>query len=172
MKTHYEYKKVLLGLTLVMALFVVGATISYAENPDNYVEPIKVKTESNMVVKDRSPEGSKIGFSINQSGAVQFGGAKFVSLSGSNVSVTVSGLSLTLVTNSSTQIIGVSNLSDIASGDILSGKGNIDQSTGVITLAILRDESRSSLMIADLERQIQSLLEQLRKLQAEFKNLR
>ncbi|OGY22039.1 MAG: hypothetical protein A2126_01495 [Candidatus Woykebacteria bacterium GWB1_45_5] len=172
MKTHYGYKKILFLATLVAGLLVVGAMSLYANTSENNDEPVKVKTEINTVVKDRSPEGSRISLSVDQSGSVKFGGAKFVSLSDLSISVTVSGLPLILVTNSSTQIVGVSDLGSINSGDILSGKGSIDQSTGVITLSLLRDESQSSIKIADLEKQIQALLEQLRKLQAEFKNIR
>lgn len=172
MKTHYGYKKVLFLGILVMGLMVLGTLMVSANTSENYSEPVKVKTEDSVVYKEKSSEGSKLGLSINQSGAVQFSGAKFVSLSGSSVSVTVSGLPLTINTNSSTQIVGVAGLSDIASGDILSGKGTIDSSNGVITASLLRDESQSSVKIADLEKQIQSLLEQLRKLQAQFNSIR
>ena len=152
--------------TLFSAKFTFDLTVPSAD-------PVKVKTEYKMETKVENKaayEGSKVGFSINPSGAVQFGGAKFVSLSGSNISITIYGLPLTLVTNSSTQLVGVTNLGDMKSGDILSGKAQVDQSSGVIMALHVRDESQTSSRIADLEKQIQILLEQLKKLQAEVKN--
>ena len=176
MKTDLMFiNKTLLATVIALCLLVTGviSNLAFANTANNdYVEPIKVKTENSMVVKDKSLEGSKINLSIDQSGSVKFGGAKFISLSGSNVSVTISGLPLTLVTNSNTQIIGVTSIGNINPDDILSGKGIIDQSTGTITLSLLRDESQSSVMITDLEKQIQSLLDQLRKLQAQFNSIR
>lgn len=155
MKKHYTLPTILLVICLLVA--GVTANLVYATTTPGY---------------SGKSEESRINLSINQAGNVQFNGAKFVSLSGLNVSVTILGLPLTLVTDSTTQVVGVSSLSGIASGDTLSGKGKIDQTTGVITALSIRDESQVSQMVTDLQKRIQALLEQLRQLQAEFKGLR
>lgn len=172
----FKFKKssTLLAIGFTLAALLM-ANLAFAETNSNNEEPVKVKTEYEVKIKSEnmgSSVGSKIGFSINPSGNVQFGGAKFVSLSGSNVSITIYGLPLTFVTNSSTNLVGVASLGDMKSGDILSGKGQIDQSSGSITALHIRNESQTSSRIADLEKQIQALLEQLKKLQSEVKNVR
>ncbi|MGB3922128.1 MAG: hypothetical protein WBL19_02525 [Minisyncoccia bacterium] len=176
MNTFTLKKDVSLLLVISLALAILfSARLAFAENSPSDTEPVKVKTEYEVKYKSEnrsSSEVSKVGFSINPSGAVQFGGAKFVSLSGANVAVTIYGLPLTLVTSSSTQLVGVSSLADMKAGDVLSGKGQINESAGTITALHIRDESQTSSRIADLERQIQVLLEQLKRLQAEVKNVR
>lgn len=112
---------------------------------------------------------SKLSLIINADGTVQFGGAKFVSLNGSNIYITAYGLPLTLSTNSNTQILGVASLSNMIAGDTLSGKGSINQSTGIITASSIRNESQNQQKIIDLENQIKSLMEQLKRLQVEMK---
>ncbi len=175
---EYTFRRgIILGVLATGLVFAVmfSAQLAFAENSTKEPEPIKVKTEYKVETKSENKamhEGSKVGFSINPSGTVQFSGAKFVSLSGSNVAITIYGLPLTLVTNSSTQIVGVASLADMKSGDILSGKGQIDEASGGITALHIRDESQTSSRIAELEKQIQSLLEQLKRLQAEVKNVR
>ncbi len=176
MNTFTLKKDVSLLLVVGLALAILfSARLAFAENNSSNTEPAKVKTEYEVKYKSEnrgSSEVSKVGFSINPSGGVQFGGAKFVSLSGSNVSITIYGLPLTLSTNSSTQLVGVASLGDMKAGDILSGKGQIDESSGMIMALHIRDESQTSSRIADLEKQIQALLEQLKRLQAEVKNVR
>lgn len=160
-------------LVIVGVLTVGVSSIALAGNtPDT---SSSVKTENKSVAKDSvkdNSEGLRPSLIVDQSGVVKFSGARLVSTSASGATMTVMGLPLTFVTNSSTQIVGITSLSNAVSGDVFSGRGEINQSTGVITATSIVNESRRNIMIADLEKQINSLLEQLRQLQAEFKTLR
>lgn len=153
-----------------IGLLVLGtASFVYAGNVD---PATYVKTEDKYKVVEAKPVESKVSLSIDKSNYVQFSGAKFVSLNGSNINMTVSGLPLTLSTDGNTQILGVSSASNMVAGDILSGKGTINPNNGVITAMQVRDESQNSQKITDLENQIKSLMDQLKKLQAEFNSIR
>ena len=160
-------KKLHLLVLSITMLFSLGI---YASVHAGNVDPaLYQKTEKVYETVEKS--SSKISLVINADGSVQFGGAKFVSLNGSNINITVYGLPLTLSTNSSTQVSGVASISNMAVGDTLSGKASINQSTGVITALSVRDESQNQQKITDLENQIKALLEQLKKLQSEMKGV-
>lgn len=161
-------KNYVIGLFLgFMALSC--ASFVYAGNVD---PATYVKTEDKYKVIETKPVESKVSFSIDKSNYVMFSGAKFVSLNGSNINMTVSGLPITLSTDGNTQILGVSSVSNMLAGDVLSGKGTINPNNGVITAVQVRDESQNSQKITDLENQIKSLMDQLKKLQAEFNAIR
>ncbi len=148
---------------------LVSGSVVYAGNVD---PATYVKTEEKYKMVETKSVESKVSLSIDKSNSVQFSGAKFVSLSGSNLNITVSGLPLALSTDSNTQILGVASISSIAPGDILSGRGTINPNNGVITVISVKDESQNLQRITDIENQIKSLMEQLKRLQAEFQATR
>ncbi len=164
MKKNYVVFSILL---LAGFLITSGAQSIVSANSEGYTNEYKKETEYKTIEYKKIE--SKVSLSINQNGDVQFGGGKVVSVNGSTLNITVSGLPLSISTNSSTQIMGVSALSNMVAGDTVSGKGTINSSTGVITATIIKNESQNAQKITDLENQIKVLMEQLKKLQAESK---
>lgn len=159
MKKHY----VLFGALLLAGFLTVTTSSLISANSNG-----EMNTYSEIKYEAKKVE-SKVTLSINQHGEIQFSGGKFVSLNGSTINITVSGLPLSISTNTSTQIVGVAGLSSMAVGDVISGKGSINASTGIITATLVKNESQNTQRITDLENQIKALMEQLKKLQAESK---
>lgn len=124
--------------------------------------------ESEQESNGNSSSGSAASLSVGNSGETSLNGAKLVSVSGQNLSVTVFGLPITVsVASSTTQFTGVSSASDLATGDILSIKGSIDSATGIVAASEVRDESQRLQQISSIQAQIQALLDEIHKLQAQ-----
>ncbi len=114
--------------------------------------------------------GTQPQLSITSSASVRLKGAKVISLSGSNLSVTVFGLPINITTlaSTTTQFIGVADIAHVAIGDTLSVNGTIDQNSGIVTASKIQDESQRQKTIDSIKQQIQMLLDQIRALQAQI----
>ena len=111
--------------------------------------------------------GGAAKLSIEGLGVTQASGAHVTSVSGNALTVSVFGVSLNLSVSSTTQMVGVTALSDVAVGDTVTIKGTIDQATGVVAASLVQDETQKQSMITSIQQQIQALLAQLQQLQLE-----
>lgn len=121
--------------------------------------------------QDKGSAQMATGLSINGQGNVMIQNAKVSSLSGQNMMLSVFGIPLTIMdVASSTQIIGVADFAHITVGDMVSVRGTIDQTSGVVTAMQIRDMSQQQQLIASLYQQIQALLAQIKALQGQVHN--
>lgn len=118
----------------------------------------------------RELEGARSTLTINGNDMVQLNRGKVVSVSGQTLSVSVFGLTLTVTASASTTLAGVADIAHINVGDTVSVKGIIDPASGVIAAMVIRDESQNQQLIDSIRQQIQTLLDQLRKLQQQAGN--
>jgi hypothetical protein len=110
--------------------------------------------------------GSQPSFGIQPSGQVMLQHGTVTASSGSSLTVSVQGFSVSFVIDSGTQITGTAS-STIATGDTVNIKGSINSSSGVITAKAIQDQMTNA-QVEGIKAQIKALLDQLHSLQAQF----
>jgi len=123
-----------------------------------------------------SQNGGTPSLSVNPANKIVINGASLVSNSGQSMSIKIFGFNLNLAITPSTVVAGVtqasasstSPVSDMKTGDIIDVTGQIDSASGIVTVSQIRDETMRQQNDQNIQQQIQVLLEQLRKLQAQL----
>lgn len=113
-------------------------------------------------------------FTINAANKVVANGASLVSNSGQSLVIRTFGLNLNLAITPSTSLIGAaqastSTIADMKAGDVIDLTGQIDPSSGLITVAQIRDETMQQQNMQSIQQQIQALLQQVKQLQDQLK---
>lgn len=109
--------------------------------------------------------------SIESRGKADIKGATVTAVSGSNLSVSVFGLSLAVAVNaSSTSLIGAgsADVSSIKTGDVVDVTGQINASTGVIAAETIKDQTLQSQATQDIMTKIKALLQEIQALKAQL----
>lgn len=114
--------------------------------------------------------------SISASNRIVINGSSLVSNSGQSMTVKTFGLNFNLLITSSTVVIGAaqmsststSSISDMKTGDIIDVTGQIDATSGTVTVSQIKDETMQQQNAQNIQQQIQALLDQLHKLQAQL----
>ncbi|HUX35544.1 MAG TPA: hypothetical protein VMV71_00760 [Candidatus Paceibacterota bacterium] len=114
--------------------------------------------------------------SISASNRVVINGSSLVSNSGQSMTVKIFGLNFNLLITSATAVIGTAqtsatstpSVSDMKTGDVIDITGQVDATSGNITVSQIRDETMQQQNVQNIQQQIQALLDQLHKLQAQL----
>lgn len=179
-------KKYLISFLALATVFAVACAPVFAEdnNQNNEdatsVRPVMAKMMGDGFQSDdfrmigmKLPVGlGQKGLVVTPSDEVMIGGAKVVSVNSSTYNLNVLGLTVSVATNSDTKFSGTASTTGVAVGDMVSVKGTIDETTGVITAKQVRDESQVSSAVSDLQAKIKALQDQIRQLLEQAKNLR
>ena len=152
-----------------------GSGESESESGSLGVSSLGSSREGSGSEGESSQNGAK-SFSINQGNRAVINGASLVSNSGQSMSATIFGISVNLAITSSTAVVGMaqlsatstSSVSDMKTGDIIDVTGQIDPASGIVTVSQIRDETMQQQNNQNIQQQIQVLLEQLRRLQAQL----
>ncbi len=123
-------------------------------------------------LEGKIPQGGP-SLTINSAQRAMINGASLVSNSGQSLTVSIFGLNLNLAITSSTVLLGTastasSSIADMKTGDSIDATGQIDATSGIITVKQMRDRNMQQLNIQSIQQQIQMLLEQIKKLQAQL----
>ena len=188
-RTH----KVFIGIAVVMLVSVMGVGV-YAAHPaefgteyddhrekklDKQLDKAEKKLdsfESRIESAWGMHDGNKRAVTIQGDGSYRVSGVKVVSVNASGNMLTVEFFGFTReVSVAGARLIGGGKqitLADFQVGDMLTGKGTFNQTTRAIGVQEVHNLSYRNRASTDINNRIQALLEQIRKLQEQIKNLR
>ncbi len=136
---------------------------------DNQTQSEVENSQANSSSESRSNGGTLL--SIESQGKADVKGATVTAVNGSNLSVSVFGLSLAVAENaSSTSLIGAgsADLSSIKAGDVVDVTGQINAPTGVIAAETIKDQTLQTQATQDIMAKIQALLQEIQALKAQL----
>lgn len=164
-----------------MALFVsVSAVAVYADHDDdssmgNHMEKKMETFESRLENAWGFNDGNKRAVTMQHNGTYRVSGVEVKSVNASAQTLTVEFFGFTReVSVVGARLIGggrTITLADFQAGDKLTAKGTFDTATRVIKVHEVHNTSYRNRATGDIQARIQELLEMIRKLQEQIRNL-